>query len=153
MSSTRESQELKRLAADVPPWGKLYPWRHEPVEPTPALALFGNLLPPDWEFWLDLSIGSPPPALVMRNGRGHMLATKVFEDDPGLTQILQIEARPPGSGMGTVFMEAMRRYADLRGRTFCVGLVANRKFFRRFKWLFPERGERDALTWCYSPKS
>lgn len=145
-------QELKRLAADVPRWGKLYPWKYESVEQTPALILFENLLPSDWEFWLDFSVGSPP-ALVMRDDRGHMLATRVFEDDPGLTEILQIEAHPPGSGMGTVFMEAMRRYADLRDRTFCVGIVANRKFFRKFKWLLPKRGEEDALTWCYSPKS
>lgn len=136
------------MAAAVPPWSKLYRWRYEPVEQTPALMLFGNLLPEDWEFWQDFSIGLPP-GLIMRDGHGHILTTRVFEDDPGLTEILQIEAHPPGSGMGTVFMEAMRQYADLRGRTFCVGMVANIRFFSRFNWLVvTKHGD-----FCYAPKS
>jgi hypothetical protein len=148
---SRSLQELRRMAAAVPPWSKLYRWRYEPVDQTPALALLGNILPEDWKFLQDFSRGSPP-ILRFRDGTGHILMTRFFEEDYRLTSILQIEAHPPGSGMGTVFMEAMRQYADLRGRKFCVGLVANIRFFRKFKWLVPDDGDETSIDWCYTPK-
>jgi len=53
--------------------------------------------------------------------------------------VYDVHAYPKGTGFGSLFMDAVKRYADDHDMKVEVSEVANPKFFERFDWLEPDR--------------
>jgi len=76
--------------------------------------------------------GQAPTGLVVELG-GTELFVSVYEDYAIF--IRTIEASKTGTGLGTKFMEALKKYADFKGKDVTIYRVTNSEFYRKFDWL------------------
>lgn len=84
-----------------------------------------------------------PLGVNIRRGDNVLIAS-VFEDHNKVT-LANIWALRDREGLGSIFMAALKEYADARSKSIEIGMVANHKFFRKFDWL----EQKNSFTYTY----
>ena len=97
-----------------------------------------------------------PSMLWFREPGGAVLAVGVADAGsygwpPTKIALGGLFAKPEGTGLGTAFMEALRDYADAAHKEIEVWAVANQRFFNRFGWLTPDKGNYPSSYYYMSP--
>ena len=86
----------------------------------------------EYEPMRDRISGQAPSGLVVELGDAELFVS-IHEDYNIL--IRTIEASKTGTGLGTKFMETLKKYADYKGKGITVYRVTNSEFYRKFDWL------------------
>lgn len=90
------------------------------------------------------------PTIEMPDGTQFRAGFMDYGEDGGGMILVDIEANPKGTGLGTKAMNALKEIADESGTPLHVAYVNNPEFFRKFPWLKETTAGRG---FDYTPKT
>ena len=116
---TKESQNGCSMKQRPPRGYERGFWPDPTGKKTKPIEVLESVFPPEWTFGFDWvgPVMEQHPVLVVRDATGNELRASIIEKEYSYKiwlGYISIEER--GKGMGTAFMESLRKYADIRDK-------------------------------------